>query len=334
MRTQDAVPDELEIIPEGGESRPGPRNSQEVRPGSPAGTQIPKTVVEKVDSASSSRDDVPGTAAHSRRKADAVPDVVLQASDDESSPHSKTQTNNVSSKIPVPKTVITKVDSKPSHGEVPGTDAFDMRKGDAKPDMVEKKGDVPGKSQPPCWVLSSEPMTESGLPTNSLSRSDLSKPRRSRAPIEGNSPIAADGGFGPMDSEGFEDENVNSEPDEADSDRKSEDDKQFGDDFDDFEAGGEEEDFGDFDDGFQEPSTSGEDPDEEEQLRPSFQSIPTSTSPFVSEVKLVIECVFPIFTRQSLVVHLKLTTPCFEAHSRFQRIIYPGRLCNRYQSIS
>lgn len=46
----------------------------------------------------------------------------------------------------IPKTVITKVDSEPTHGEVPGTDAFDMRKGDAKPDIIEKRGDVSSKS--------------------------------------------------------------------------------------------------------------------------------------------------------------------------------------------
>lgn len=55
------------------------------------------------------------------------------------------QGSDTSAEVSIPKTVITKVDSEPAHGEVPGTDAFDMRKGDAKPDIIEKRGDVSSK---------------------------------------------------------------------------------------------------------------------------------------------------------------------------------------------
>ena len=102
-------------------------------------------VVEKVDPKSPSHGDVPGTAAHSKRQADAVPDVILQAPQRDEDSVSKGRDDAISPNIPIPTTVITKVDSEPSHGEIPGTDAFDMRKGDAKPDVVEKKGDVSGE---------------------------------------------------------------------------------------------------------------------------------------------------------------------------------------------
>ncbi|KAL1647722.1 hypothetical protein SLS58_002523 [Diplodia intermedia] len=81
MRTQDAVPDEVEIVPEGGRSRSTSRLSVSDRPTtplSPGGTPIPKTVVEKVDD-EPSYGEVPGTAAYESHQADAVPDVVLKA---------------------------------------------------------------------------------------------------------------------------------------------------------------------------------------------------------------------------------------------------------------
>lgn len=142
---QDAVPDDLEIIPNGRESRPHVSTAQQDHLASPGDISIPKTVVEKVDPTFPSHGDVPGTAAHSKRQADAVPDVILQASEHEEASNSEDRGDGISPDIPIPTTVITKVDSKPSHGEVPGTDAFDMRKGDAEPDIVEKKGDVLGE---------------------------------------------------------------------------------------------------------------------------------------------------------------------------------------------
>ena len=102
-------------------------------------------VVEKIDPASPSHGDVPGTAAHAKRQADAVPDAILRASEHGEAPVVEDQGGSITAEIPIPTTMITKVDSNPSHGEIPGTDAFDMRKGDAKPDVVEKKGDVSGE---------------------------------------------------------------------------------------------------------------------------------------------------------------------------------------------
>ncbi|KAK4911194.1 hypothetical protein LTR66_017380, partial [Elasticomyces elasticus] len=79
VRAQDAVPDEIEIVPEGKRSRSHSHLSQDDRPSTPGGTPIPKTVVEKVDPDRPSHGDVPGTAAHEMRLADAEPDVILKA---------------------------------------------------------------------------------------------------------------------------------------------------------------------------------------------------------------------------------------------------------------
>ena len=143
LRTQDAVPDEVEIIPDGKKSSPTSRKHQTQHSEEVA---IPRTVVEKVDPTSPSHGDIPGTAAHSIRKADAVPDVILQASDDQRPLDSSSEGSQVSPQVPIPKTIITKVDSSPSHGEVPGTDAFNMRQEDAQPDVIEKKRDASSKS--------------------------------------------------------------------------------------------------------------------------------------------------------------------------------------------
>ncbi|MCJ1402074.1 hypothetical protein MMC11_005293 [Xylographa trunciseda] len=111
----------------------------------PGGIPIPMTVVEKVDPLSPSHGDVPGTAAHAIRSADAAPDAILQAPLPGQSSPTISSGANIPTVVPIPRTVVTRVDSTPSHGEVPGTDAYNIRTEDAKPDIIEKKGDVPGK---------------------------------------------------------------------------------------------------------------------------------------------------------------------------------------------
>ena len=143
-RAQYAVPDELEIIPEGLDSRQSFSQGKASGAKRPAGIQIPKTVVEKVDLASPSHGDVPGTASYEKRMADAVPDVILQVPElGQTSIDGPIE--NIQANVPIPTTVITKVDSEPSHGEVPDTEAYKIRTMDAKPDIVEKEGDAPGK---------------------------------------------------------------------------------------------------------------------------------------------------------------------------------------------
>lgn len=77
IRTQDAVPDEIEVIPDGQRSRSASHLRDDDRPSTPGGTPVPKTVVEKVDPEQPGYGDVPGTAAYEMRTADAKPDEVV-----------------------------------------------------------------------------------------------------------------------------------------------------------------------------------------------------------------------------------------------------------------
>ena len=147
MRRQDAVPDELEVVRD--TSKPSSRRTSQSRPdraSTPGGTPIPKTVVEKIDPDTPSHGDIPGTEAFNMRQADAVPDVILQSPNAKSSFPNNMLDSAVHPSVSVPKTIVTKVDEKPSHGEVPGTEAYDMRVEDAEPDVVETKGDPTGES--------------------------------------------------------------------------------------------------------------------------------------------------------------------------------------------
>jgi len=145
-RMVDAVPDEVEVVHEG-HGRLSKRSSQFLEPPTtPGGTLIPRTVVEKIDPESPSYGDVPKTSGYLQRQMDAVPDVILKTptpgrklnfsrEEDEGRPRSN-------SDIPVPETIITRVDSIPAHGEVPGMEAAKKRKLDAAPEIIEKRGDV------------------------------------------------------------------------------------------------------------------------------------------------------------------------------------------------
>ena len=143
MRQKDAVPDELEII---GDKPSGSSTSINPNPSSShsRSTSVPKTVVEKVDPFPS-HGEVPGTPAHSKRLADAVPDVVHPPASGSRDADGDALNGSKSPSADIPTTVITKVDSEPRHGEVPGTEAYDKRRGDAEPDVVEKRGDVNGQ---------------------------------------------------------------------------------------------------------------------------------------------------------------------------------------------
>lgn len=254
LREQDASPDEIEIIHE--------RKVNEIprtpspRPISPAGQPIPITIVEKVDPDEASYGEVPGTSAHEKRLADAVPDLVIRSgnrSRSSSTLSTRSRAGSTPGDLPIPITKVEKVDSKPSHGEVPGTKAYELRKGDAEPDIVEEVGDIPGKdiSTP----RTSERLTESGSPTASRSP-NVSHARRksSAAAKKGTPPVAL----------ATETEEYNEEEDGADGG--------FGDDFDDFEEGEQDAEFGDFDDGFQEAESSPPIPPQSIPFTPAFVS--------------------------------------------------------------
>lgn len=155
-------------------------------------------------------------------------------------------------------------------------------------------------------------MTESGLPT-SLSRSRLSNPKRTKATLEGASPIAADGGFGPMDDEESEDDSEESTSNEIEENAHLEPDENVGEDFDDFEAGAEDADFGDFDEGFQGPSVPEDDPVEKQSSTSAIQSLPPSTSPYVSHNIAMIKRCGHWYWIAMPEAHRKLTSTCFKA---------------------
>ena len=150
-------------------------------------------------------------------------------------------------------------------------------------------------------------MTKSDLPTNTVNRSRQSNSKR-RKPMElGASPIAADGGFGPMD-EDESDEDTSEQSDKlGDSSVDAEEEQEFGDDFDDFEAGAERDDFGEFDDGFETSSISRE-PPETEPDPPLNQSILPSISPFVSESSSILA--YLEFSLRDILRNLELTVDC------------------------
>ena len=282
MRTQDAVPDEVELIPEGRSSRRASRVDEHQRSESTGGSPVPRTVVERLDTDSPGHGQIPGTTAYETHKADAVPDEIHKAERSETGSASEPSSAS-SEEVPVPTTMITRVDSKPAHGEVPGTEAYDMRKGDAKPDILEQKGDVAGKYPCSSWMLSSEPIIEPELPTSSLNRSTRLAFGARRPSLEGASPIAADGGFGPMTYDKDEEEEEEAIVEEVEENSKDanadlEAGNGFGDDFDDFEAGAGDDDFGDFDEGFQQPS----EPSAAEKQTSRQPSAPSPVSPFVS----------------------------------------------------
>lgn len=145
IRRQDAVPDEVEVVPEGIPSKRSSRQFLDT-PLTPGGTPIPRTVVEKLDTDQPSYGEEPGTPAYRTRMADAIPDIVLKNPDPSRSPsrynggsHSR-NTSNMS----VPETIVTRADEDLAYGEVPGTVATGIRKEDATPDIVEIGRDESG----------------------------------------------------------------------------------------------------------------------------------------------------------------------------------------------
>jgi hypothetical protein len=226
MRDNDAEPDQIAVV--GDVSNPKVLESDD-RPTTPGGQPIPITVVERVDD-SPSYGEVPATEAYEKRQADAVPDLVVKTGDRSRSTSTSTRSRAESTPgdLPIPITKVEKVDSKPSHGEVPGTEAYEMRKGDAQPDVVEEVGDAPGEKDQ--VSSTSERLTESASPTSPAIRSQRMSHARRKSSAAGK--------------KGAPINDYNEDEDGSDGG--------FGDDFDDFEEGEEDAEFGDFDEGFQE----------------------------------------------------------------------------------
>ncbi|KAJ5609747.1 hypothetical protein N7528_010314 [Penicillium herquei] len=141
-REQDAVPDEIEIVPEDSQSQDQAVAWSQDGSVTPDGSSIPHTVVEKTDPDEPSFGEVPGTEAYEKRQADAVPDMVTAApasEDNTSSPpseHGSTDTDATTQ--PLPETRVTPVEDMPAEEELPsGPRAHQKSASDAEPDVVE-----------------------------------------------------------------------------------------------------------------------------------------------------------------------------------------------------
>ena len=152
LREYDAVPDEIEVIPEGSRSRSS-TVGQPQRPLTPEGSPIPRTIVEKVDADEPSHGEIPGTEAYEKRKADAVPDIVTTASDsDAKSPSHSPELNErglnegISTDTDIPETVLQRVDTLPNEDTGSSPRAHQRRPSDALPDVTETIPDGPGKT--------------------------------------------------------------------------------------------------------------------------------------------------------------------------------------------
>lgn len=135
MRSQDAVPDELEIIPDGEKSRPYSRGNDKDCDTAPGGISIPKTVVQKLDPTSPSHGEVPGTTAYSIRAADAAPDVITKISDPE-------QAATKENPLKFNNTLLPEI-VQPNAGEVVGLKPYESRNDDTTSNAV-KQGDISG----------------------------------------------------------------------------------------------------------------------------------------------------------------------------------------------
>ncbi|KAI9702175.1 MAG: hypothetical protein M1820_006257 [Bogoriella megaspora] len=228
------------------ESSEGEEHFSDASEGKQSGSisPVPITRVERVDD-KPSHGEVPGTEAYKIRTQDAVPDeveVIPEGTRSRSTSRVSEGARSPNGTL-IPRTVVEKVDDMPSHGEVPGTYAHELRKADAEPDEV---------------IKSPENATQSfkGSPTASINRSrSPSEPLRT-APLIQLPPAGLD-----------------SDPTTAEE--GGEDEVGFGDDFDDFEEGDEQDDFGEFDEGFPQPA-----PDAGAESRDQSYRFPASPQPY------------------------------------------------------
>ncbi|KAF4338362.1 hypothetical protein FBEOM_7769 [Fusarium beomiforme] len=184
---------------------------------------------------------------------------------------------------PIPKTRVEKVDDQPSHGEVPGTQAYEMRGQDAQPDEIAIAPETTAPLDPPSTPEVKAPTTIVEEAPGSRSRShSIQYEERRKADASPDILVDSDGQVKEIQGEsahvGINSDNstpsldpgnskLQDEPPEnpsasaaplQDSDNDDDDgngDDGFGDDFDDFEEGNEDDDFDDFEDGFQEAET-------------------------------------------------------------------------------
>lgn len=141
IREQDAVPDEITVVPEESHDTDlSPAGSPE-RPLTPGGSPIPQTMVEKVEPESPAHGEVPGTEAYEKRQADAVPDIVKKTTDLEG-PQSPSPSAGATENQPIPETKVSQVETDLLDEELPSRPRAHQRSpSDALPDTVETISD-------------------------------------------------------------------------------------------------------------------------------------------------------------------------------------------------
>ncbi|KAJ5212265.1 uncharacterized protein N7498_003911 [Penicillium cinerascens] len=225
---------------------------------------VPRTRVERVDS-SPQHGEVPGTAAYEMRGQDAVPDEIEVLPESAEDAQTKDTSSAGSQDRPltpgdssIPRTVVEKVNPEsPSHGEVPGTGAYEKRQADAVPDLVRTAGDL-DDAQPPSFVDDGSP--ETNIPDQEIPETKVSQietmPTEEELPPHPKAHQSSPSDAMPDTLETVPDVSTPEESLSQDTAEEDDDDQEAGDEFDEFVEEQDDmgdDDFGDFDDGFQEP---------------------------------------------------------------------------------
>ncbi|KAG0159142.1 hypothetical protein PDIDSM_6663 [Penicillium digitatum] len=232
---------------------------------------IPRTRVERVDS-STQLGEIPSTAAFENGEQDSVPDeieVIPESS--QSHTHSSAGLEDQSLNpegSPIQRTVVEKVDpDEPSHGEVPGTLAYEQCFADAVPDVVTRASDSEASPTPLAFDPTPPEIdgTSTEFPETRLEWVDT-MPTEEDLPPHPQAHTSSTSDTLPDKVETVPDISIHdtdlgtkdlSLGDDMNDDHGYEQ-QEGGDDFDEFVEEQEdmgEDDLGDFDDGFLEPST-------------------------------------------------------------------------------
>ncbi|KAK0748131.1 hypothetical protein B0T21DRAFT_343827 [Apiosordaria backusii] len=189
---------------------------------------------------------------------------------------------------PIPRTRVERVDDKPAYGEVPGTEAYSKREGDAEPDEIAiipdpldptppeperyARSPTPGGHPIPKTVVEEAPDAEGSVTHPEVGERHKSDPhpdvtiKADGKRVEDNDAPISPSLSTPVSTRSRRKSSNASRrpaplsptspgpPGAGDDAVEGDEDDDFGDDFDDFEEGGNDDlddDFGDFDDGFQ-----------------------------------------------------------------------------------
>jgi hypothetical protein len=179
MRMQDAVPDELEIIPDGQESKRASKLSPQEKSPTAAALPIPKTVVQEVVPSSPSHREVRGTPAHSLHKSDAVPDVVVQVTDPDVNPFSEAESEGISTRGPTPATGTADLNTGLGTQQDMGEGGSNTRRRNEDPDSSQEQSNMHGKFGFH-YMLSRERLTEVRFTNTSIEQIQIFHGRKVR----------------------------------------------------------------------------------------------------------------------------------------------------------